>query len=445
MSQPLFEAVTQTSDLFKPDDDQLAIELSKAFADDVSFFYNSWRSYQSGVWASRDNAEMRRYIRTQLRKYRAKGVQVSQRRITSIAAMLEDDLFISDRKIIETFPEQRRYVNLRNGLFNLESMELEPHRPDLYFTSQLDFDYDPDADCPTFSKYLTSSLVYEDTGKPDPDLIMLMKQALGYSMTARTDLKLSFWLIGKKDSGKSTFVSLLKNLFGSLYGTIDMNQLGTNRFLLAGIVGKRVIGFTEGSSNTFLPDGLYKALVGGSDEIYADVKNRDAIAFVPECKVWWAMNDGQLPRISDRSGATTRRIVIIPFNRSIPENKRIQNLEQLLMRERAGIFNEMVFGYKCILNGRTFDKCEQSNAAREQYIMENDTEMTYIEERGETHESYRITSAALYQDYSSWCMERGFKPKNINQLAGEWRRLGFVHERSNGAWWRGVRLKQIAN
>src|SRR5690606_22202115 len=124
-------------------------------------------------------------------------------------------------------------------------------------------------------------------GTTDNSLVTLVQEALGYSLTARTDLKASFWLVGAKDSGKSTMIAFLKLFMGSLHGTLDLNQLGTNRFLLGGIIGKRVVTFTEAESNTVLPDSIYKALVGGSDEIYADVKNRDPIVFKPTAKIWW--------------------------------------------------------------------------------------------------------------------------------------------------------------
>lgn len=429
---------------WNPDDDKIAADLitDAAIKDKLKFFYTSWRMYEGGVWRSQDVSEVRRYIRQQLRHFRQFGTRVNQNRIKSLSQMLEDDLYIPDRRILEVQEEQQKYVNLRNGMFNLQTMQFEPdHRPELLFTTQLDFDYDPDATCPVFRDYLNSSLVLPNTTTPDRTLIILLLEALGYSMTARTDMKASFWLVGKKDSGKSTFVALLKSLMGSLHGTIDLNQLDTNRFLLSSVVGKRVISFTESDSNAVLPDSLYKTLVGGVDEVYADVKNRDAICFRPECKVWWAMNDGQLPRVADRSGATMKRIIIIPFNRTIPEKDRIPNLEERLRAERSGIFNWMVVYLKRLNNGGTFEYCEQSENYKREYIMENDTEATYIEERAEKNPKYKISSNELHHDYKSWCEEHGFKPKNYNQVNKEWRRLGFEYKRSDGSWWHGLRLK----
>jgi putative DNA primase/helicase len=423
----------------KPDDDRLALALGKSLKGKLAFFHSQWKMYENGCWRGRDVYEMRRYIRKELRAYRGLGVSVNQGRIKALASMLEDELFISDRDIIEQQRRQTRYINLRNGLFDLETMEFIPeHDPSLYFTTQLDFDYDPDAECPTFRRYLKSSLVKPGSTENDYSLTMLVQEALAYSMTARTDLKSSFWLVGQKDSGKSTFIALIKAMMGDLHTTIDLTQLGVNRFLLAGIAGKRVLTFTEASSSTMLPDALYKALTGGSDEIYADVKNRDPITFRPEAKVWWAMNE--MPRVGDRSGATTRRIVIIPFNRSIPASERILNLEDRLMAERSGIFNALIPMLKRVTAQGGFDRCEQSEALLQEYIMENDTEATFLEECAERHESYRTRSSELYKCYAGWCIANGFKAKNSNQIAKDWRRLGLMFQHSNGSWWHGVKV-----
>lgn len=434
------QAFSPENDLgHKPDDDKIALALAPMLKGKLAFFHSEWKVYEDGCWRSRDVYEMRRYIRKELREFRKNAVQVTQARIKSLASMLEDELFIPNRTILEQQREQASYVNLRNGLFNLETMCLEPHRDDLYFTTQLDFDYDPDAYSGTLHRYLNSSLVFPD-GSTDWSLVERALEALAYSLTARTDMKASFWLVGAKDSGKSTFIAMLKALMGDLHTTIDLTQLATNRFLLSGIVGKRVISFTEASSSTMLPDALYKALTGGSDEIYADVKNREPIVFRPEAKVWWAMNE--MPRMGDRSGATARRIVIIPFNRTIAEDERIYDLEGRLRAERSGIFNSLIDSLTRLKNTGVFSPCEQSDKMLQEYIMENDTEGTFIEERAEVGEAYKVNSTELYNTYLGWCETNGFKAKNRNQVAKDWRRLGFTDSKSHGVIvWNGFKLR----
>lgn len=426
-------------DRWTPDDDNLALEIVKMWEGNIRFFHGNWKLYENGVWLTVDSHEVKKELRQFLRRYRKYGVNVTQRRISGLVQMLEDDLYIRDRAIEAVSPEQEKYIPFKNGLFNLETYKLEDPRPDLYFTVRLDFDYDESAMCPTFLGYLNSSLVAPD-GKTDWQLVSLAKQAIAYSMTARTDMKSSFWLVGKPDSGKSTFVAFLRSLMGELFATVDLNQLGVNRFLLAGLIGKRVVAFTEASAGKMLDEALFKSLVGGEDEVYADVKNRPAITFRPRTKLWWAMN--QRPRISDRSGATFNRLHIIPFNRSIPADKRVHNLVQLLANERAGIFNDILPYYVRLCNSGKFYESDQSLKLREEYELENDTEKTYYMERLIEDPRGRVQADPLLKDYRVWCSENGFTPKNKNQMRPEWERLGLTLQKSGGLhYWCGAKLK----
>lgn len=430
----------------KPDDDELARAIAQLWNETVRFLYGQWYLYDGGVWSPRSPLEMQMGLREVLRNFRLQrvGIQINigQTRVAGLARMMQSDLFLPDREYDALLPEQERYINLKNGLYNLDSFEMEKHNPALRFTTQLDFEYDADAKCPTWQRFLDTSLLQPgEQEQPDEQLIALVQESIAYSMTARTDLKASFWLVGERDSGKSTLIAFLRGLMGNLHTTIDLNQLGGNRFLLSGIVGKRVVTFTEASDNSVLPDALYKAMVGGVDEIYADVKNRPGIAFKPIAKFWWAMNSA--PRMTDRSGATLNRLKVIPFNRTIPVARRIGNLYQLLMRERPGIFNWLLDGYARLAEKGQFTLSDQSEAWREGYRLENDTEATFINECAErgTGTEYRVKGEILYRTYKRWCEENGFRAKNSNQVSKDWERLGFFKTRINGStWWHNFRL-----
>lgn len=426
----------------KPDDDYLASAIAREWNGRFAFFHEDWKAYENGCWIAKNQREIRYVVRNFLAGCRSYGVRADMGRVRDVTAMLETDVFISDDVVKQTAAERKKYIPLQNGLFNLETLELEPHRHDLFFTCQCDFGYDPDAVAPVFSRYINKSLVIREgeRWKPDGMLVNFTYEALGYCLTARTDLKASFWLFGEKNSGKSTLLTLLKNLMGSMHTTIDLNQLSTNRFLLASAIGKRVVTFSEMDEDARIPEALYKTIVGGSDEIYTDVKNRTGVSFVPEFKLLWAMNN--LPRIVDRSGATFARLYMIPFNRTIPEHERIEGLDKILMSERSGIFNYLIAAYKRLLKRGHFDVPEQSLQLREQITEDNDTEKFILDEIAFLEPSESISSAELYDAYASACKRFGFKPKTIKKLATEWRRLGLKDYHANGTHWKGVRLKK---
>lgn len=424
----------------KPDDDDLALAFVAHLAHQFAYFYASWYHYDKGYWQPSAPESVALSAREFLRRFRSRGVSITATRVTSVTKLASQDCYIPDSDINAQADVRSKYINVINGLYNLETHELEPHSPELYFINQLPFPYDAKASGPQwFSRFLKSSIV-NDKGKYDPEMAWFVIEALAYSMTSRTDLQASFWVIGKPASGKSTLISLIRALMGSLHVTIDLNQMGSNRFLLSGLVGKRAATFTESSANTVLPDALFKTVVGGVDEVYADVKNKTAISFKPEAKIWWAMNEA--PRTTDRSGAMLRRLYPILFPWTIAEDKRIGDLDRKLKGELPGIFNVLMTGYKRLQERGSLQIPSASVAWLEDYKRRNDTELTFLEECCLRSEGSELQSSQLYAAYSDWCQARGFKPKNFNQAAEDWQRLGLEKTRHNDAnYWRGVTLK----
>lgn len=419
-----------------PYDDELADELAERLGGDYLYFRGKWHIWTGGYWKQQKN--IARTLKNFMIEKKPFGVKPTRNKATSIEWFLQADMEIEDETVIDQYPQ---YINMRNGLFNLDTLELEPHRREVLFTAQLDFDYDPNAVAPTFQKFLNTALVSKD-GKTDWKLQMLFKQALGYTLTADTSRKVSFWLVGGSGTGKSTMISMIRDLLGAMHVTIDLNQLATNRFLLAQVAGKRALTFTEANVNSVLADGIYKALVGGEDEIQADVKNKEPITFKPQCKVWWAMNE--MPRVLDRSEAVYGRVIIFPFHFTPPAHQRIPNLSRILRDERPGIFNLAIEALARLRSAGDFEQVEQVEQMREAYKLENDTEKAYVDERCNVGGHCFTQASVLYQDYKSWCEDNGFRPKNRNQVAKEWERLGFVKdERKDANYWIGVSVKNM--
>ena len=418
----------------KPTDDELGDQLIADWKGNYAFMYGAWHFYASGLWRADRRVEFQFW--NILIRNKARGIKPNAGKASSVEKYCQLRLLVDEEALTLNTP----YINLRNGLFNLDANELEYHRPDLYLTSQLDFEFDPSATCPTWEHFLQSVLVQED-GSTDWQLIQLVREAFFYSLTSDTSYRVSFWLVGASGTGKSTLVNTLIMLAGDSHTSIDLDSLRENPYQLAEIAGKRVVTFSEPDSRQPLADGLYKKIVS-KDPITARSPYGKPFSFVPLCKVWGSMND--TPRVSDRSDAVFGRVIIIPMNRVIPESEKDYQLEDKLRAEIAGIFNWALQGRET-LHKFGFTHARQSEDARQQYKLENDIERAFVSERCVFKTGEKLSNDELYLAYRSWCSESGYLAKGKIAVGKEWKRLGLVQVKSGDGksrLWKGITFQR---
>lgn len=418
-----------------PQDDELADMVIDLIEDQYIFFRGAWQQWERGVW--NEVKSIYPFVKKVLRENRYRGVKISKARHGSVEYFCEQELTIPDETVIDDYPQ---YFNVENGLFNLDTMKLEPHRKDVYVTAQAGFPFDAKAYAPTFRDWLSEMLVHEGTNKTDWHLVNLVQEMMGYCLTADTSHRFSFWIVGASGTGKSTLVNLMVKMMKSYHKTIDLNQLATNRFLLATIAGKRLITSVEASAGVKLEDGIYKTLVS-DDVVLADVKNRDPIEFVPQGKIVWAMNN--LPYVGDRSGAVDSRVKIIPMTRQIHRSEWDLQLDEKLTSELAGIFNFALEGLTRLrLQGR-FTEVEQSNHLSDEYRKMQDIYAAFLDDEDwcVLDDEARTEPTSLYKAFGAWAYENGIKNHASKiSISREWERLGLEKKKDTRRFYQGVGL-----
>lgn len=409
-----------------PDDDRLASRLVEDWPD-YSYFYNTWHKYQEGVWRQLHEAQIQRQVRDYLREQRHvhPRLRLTKNLIMGVNKLAELDKYVDSMEV----NNGKQYLNLKNGLLNLDTLKVEPHRPDTYFTWQLDFGYDEEASCKNFLNYLNTSLVLEDGVTPDWQMIYLVQEALGYSLTADTSRKACFWVVGPRDSGKSTLLAIVRKLMGAMHTPVNLNDLAENKYLLATLAGKRVVTCTEANAGSTLPDGIFKMLVGGEDEIQADVKHKDPISFVPECKLWWGMND--MPRVRDRSGAVFSRINLIVFPRTIPAELKINGLLDIIATELPGILNWAITGLIRMQRRGGFIEPKASQKKMDEFKLLNDPEALFLSECAVLDTTIKTAADDLQRAIKNWRRENGYPSKSMIRTKSELRRFGVTYQRQN--------------
>jgi putative DNA primase/helicase len=422
---------------YKPTDDEIGDMLISDWKGKIRFFFGAWHEYTDGVW--KPSPAFDRLIWEKLKHLKHSGIRPNAGKVESVKKYLQHYLAVDDSLI----DNRHEYINLQNGLFNVDTGQLEPHKLEAFMTSQLPFAYDEDADCPVFRKFLMDALVKPGGDEPDIQLQYLILEAMGYSLTANTDYRVSFWLVGASGTGKSVLINVLQELAGTSHASVDLDELNNNSYQLADVAGKRIVTFTEPKANSVLADNHYKRLVS-QDTIMARQIFGKPFRFVPICKLWGAMNE--LPRVIDRSDAIFNRVYIIPMNRVMPEGKKDLHLSQKLRGELAGIFNMALIGLKRLRRANGFTQATQSEDARREYKAENDIEAAFIAECCNLDADAQISAQKLYDSYATWCKRNGAMAKSSVKVARDWERLGFERFRANsGKFYKGVELNAWAS
>ena len=95
------------------------------------------------------------------------------------------------------------YINLRNGVFDIEKKEITDHSAEMGFTYCLPFDYDKKAVPTKFLKFL-KEITQEDTA-----LTISILEGFAYCLMPGYPIQKANMLVGEGSNGKSTLMGVL--------------------------------------------------------------------------------------------------------------------------------------------------------------------------------------------------------------------------------------------
>ena len=165
-----------------------------------------------------------------------------------------------------------------------------------------------------------------------------------------------------------------------------------------------------------VPDGVIKQLVGGRDRITADVKNKEAINFKNFARLIFAVNKLPFSQAKD-AGYYTRVAVLVFNNEFVPSPTGKQKkanpelIDGIMENELDGILNWMLEGLGRLLMNKALSIPPSSIKALEEYRVENNSVMQFVEEKCRLAAHEKVERSTLYADYAEWSNARGFSHK----------------------------------
>nr|WP_303248726.1 phage/plasmid primase, P4 family [uncultured Ruminococcus sp.] len=288
-------------------------------------------------------------------------------------------------------------LNTPSGIINLKNGDVKAHNPEYYFTKITSVDCADAADCPRWLAFL------DDIFAGDKDLIRYIQKAVGYSLTGSTAEQCAFFLYGTGRNGKSTFIDVIRDVFGDYAANIQpetimvkSSQSNAINSDIARLKGARLVTSVEPNEGVRLNEGLLKQLTG-DDTVTARKLYSEEFEFKPEFKLWMATNHKPIIRGTDTG--IWRRIHMIPFNVQIPEDKVDKNLTHKLKAEMTAIFKWCIDG--CLMWQREGLQMPAAvlKSVRE-YRREMDVISAFIEDKCTLEGT--VQASMLYAAYASW-------------------------------------------
>lgn len=351
--------------------------------------------YVGGVWRPDEHGWVRRSVAGRLG---------NKTRPAHTAAVVHYILGVSDLMLCQPVPE---YVNVKNGLLDWRTGRLEPHRPDVLSTVQLDVAWDPDATCPAIDAWLADVLP-ADLLEPTDDGPGFIWEVIGYLCFSGNPLHKAILLLGSGRNGKGTFLRLVTRLLGMAnVSSVDLHSLVTNRFRAAELFGKvaNIAGDLDGS--WLESTALFKAITG-DDPIQAERKYGAPFDYKPFAVPVYSAN--KVFGTPDSTDGYLSRWVVIPFpNSFLGREDRTLDTRLQTPDEIAGMFTKAIAGLRAVMARNNFTNPASTAEAYQRFADESDPIRGFLAETTRKAEGEFVIRDKVWEIYKLWTEESGIR------------------------------------
>lgn len=251
---------------------------------------------------------------------------------------------------------------------------------------------------------------------------------LGYSVTGDVGAQVLPFLYGSGANGKSVLLDVMMQILGDYANAappgflMEKGKFTEHSTELTELHGRRIVVCSELKPNDKFNEARVKLLTGG-DAITARRMRQNFFTFTPTHKLWLLGN--HRPEVGTGGHAFWRRMRLVPFERKVPNERKIDNLAAELVRDEGpGILQWLIDGAQHYLATRDpLTGPASVRLATEAYEKTEDHIGRFISERcimgedGRPDPNLRVEQKLLYETYGRWCADEGIQRASSRAFA----------------------------
>lgn len=340
------------------------------------------------------------------------------------------------------FMPDRRYVCFRNGVFDLETMKLNPFDVKYKTDIVLDFDYLEDARSGLWDSVLARTV-------PDENMRETFHQYCGCFLAKRTEYKIEYicFVVGEGQNGKSIICKAVVNMLGpnvaSSYSPEQLFKSSQMEYHLADVNGK-IVNYCDEVSNKDFSGGDFKQFVSGGAFTGRHPYSRrptkvDKIPLMLCCA-------NKIPPTTDDTEGYFRRFLIILAPNHIDDRDKDPMLEMKLQAPevKSAIFNWVLEGYRTfIANDGKIDIAGSVKEVVEEMKANSNSLRRWIDTFGYVAAEPKDASDPGWkslkewvQEYIHYCQDWGETPRSRSAVTEQFKKMGAASKRrSDGIWY----------
>lgn len=342
-------------------------------------------------------------------------------------------------------------LNTPAGVVDLRTGHIHPPDPTALHTKTTTVPANPNHPTPRWDAFLA------DTFAGDPDTATYVQRLLGVSLVGTVLEQTLPFAFGPGQNGKSVLFDVAQGVLGlapdGYAASIPADMLVARAredhpAVIAQLAGVRLAIGGELEEGARFAEAKVKMLTGG-DRINARFMGKNPFTFTPTHSLWLHAN--HRPEVRTGGPAFWRRLRQIPFPHTVPDDKKIEGLDEILVAEEGpGILAWLIQGAAdYFTHGLTISAAVA--AATAEYQHDTDTVTQFVEERCTTGnpnaQHMHVKTSVLRAAYEAWCRTEGLEPVSAKALTLQLKaRFGVQSSRSMSArFYDGIVLNDLSS